>query len=1255
MLNERQYSRINDICGWVVFAIALATYWLTLEPTASLWDCGEYVAQAAMLEVGHPPGNPIFMLMGRVFCNFASDASQMALMVNAMSGLLSALTILLLFWTITALVVKHMRKGETMSRSALVATMGSGVVGALAYAWSDTFWYSAVEAEVYAFSSFCTALVVWLALKWERRADEPHSDRYLVLIAYVIGVSVAVHLLNLLCIPAIALIYARRRWGHLSWKRTMVVLLMSFVVVGLILFGLVPGFVKMAQGMELWCVNSLGMPYNSGALIYVAIAVVIMAWALVELAVQRSAWRVRLSVASAILVSGLLCIGDGLLSVVLPAVMCLWVLFFDRRLSVRLYNMVVWSIFVIFVGYSSYAVILLRANANPPMNQNAVDNLFALSSYLNREQYKAHPLLYGPTPFSERVKLEYESIDTLSGEVSYTYGSAHKKKGKARYVKAAGNQVPELTSGFATADDSLSNAALLERGGDCYLFNDYDYEYVMTPELNMVLPRIFSSSHIDAYKGWTGMTPENMDSVEVSDAVNADGDFVVMADPATGERTARRLPRPTFVQNMSYLFGYQIGYMYMRYFMWNFCGRQNDLQSQGQADAGNFITGISWADDAMLGNQSLIPDAIGRDNKGHNVYYMLPLLLGVLGIIWQCRRSRDGRGQAFMVFMLFFMTGIAIVIYLNQTPGEPRERDYAFAGSFYAFAIWIGMGVMMLYRLVESATKRLRLGKNAVAWVAVVIGLCVPLQMLSQTADDHDRSGRTIARDAAVNYLESLEPNAILFTNGDNFTFPLWYAQEVEGVRRDVRIINLAYLSTEWYASQLMLPVYDAAPVPTTATPQDIAMRRRKIAYFFDCDATPTDAVESLREIYADSASDNHRRLPRVAHPVITVPLDREALLRAGVVEESDTAHLPQVMTIDMRKMLSGRTSYIRMDELLMLDIIATNAANGWERPIYWMNMCSGKDLLGFSPYLRQEALAYRLTPLNRAGCISIDTDRSLAAIDRFAWGEKTADRRPYYDDMNGKMLSYQRRMLIELATALIDEAEMMPLQRTQKLDDALRLLTIIADYMPAEAYRYVTYTKDYVPRSEAVDIARCYIRISEFTHDESLKTIARDLLTTAIYEGAKYYRYYHSLGSKAAYTTAYTSLAARNFFEAIDLYRQHFGDDAELRERLPYVDFDKAEKSWSLYHTRQTLLRDARPLSRYDALELSQRERESQALKHADSTMSQRLQRYLECGGSIEQLQSFAEFSEFPFDKYVEPTSMDSQSIDETTSFEKN
>ncbi len=724
MLTKR-YKLINNITGWVVFVIALVTYWLTLEPTASYWDCGEFIIQADKLEVGHPPGNPIFMLTARFFANFAPNSQMISVMVNAMSGLLSALTILLLFWTIThlvrRLVVSDKRKSE-LSLSRYLIIMGSGVVGALAYCWSDTFWFSAVEGEVYAFSSFCTALVFWLILKWENRADEPHSDKYLILIAYVIGISVAVHLLNLLCIPAIVLIFAYRKYKNMDLVKSLIALVISFVIIALVLFGLVPGFIKMAQRFELLFVNGFHMSFNSGALFYAILTACVFIWALFELWRQKSATLIKVSFLVAVTLSGMLFFGNGWwFGWLLTAALAAWLFIrAGRPLPVRALSLVMWSIAVIFVGYSSYALILIRSSADTPMNQNSPDNVFDLAAYLNREQYGENPLIYGETLYSSpQKKLVGVTTDTVTYRedgspviVNYPYYQQVVEKGKPLYAKGVKDAEPKSEYGFLSTAEQASNAANAMRGGDYYVKRDYKSEIKMNPELNMLFPRIYSRMHRDAYKQWVNLdtTSSNLKEIYAVDATTGEKipETDLQGEPFINQMTGTvNYPqkygyRPTFWQNFSYFYNYQLVHMYMRYFMWNFAGRQNDVLNQkGELDAGNWISGIPFIDNARLGDQSLLPDDLGKNNQGHNVYFMLPLILGLLGLIWQAFKGKRGIEQFWVVFFLFFMTGIAIVLYLNQPPNQPRERDYAFAGSFYAYAIWIGMGVAGLWSVIR--------------------------------------------------------------------------------------------------------------------------------------------------------------------------------------------------------------------------------------------------------------------------------------------------------------------------------------------------------------------------------------------------------------------------------------------------------------------------------------------------------------------------------------------------------------------------
>ena len=660
----KRYRLINDVLGWVCFLVAAVTYLLTVEPTASFWDCPEFIAQGTKLEVGHPPGNPIFMLAARFFVNFAwGDMSKAALMVNSMSALLSAGTILLLFWTITHLVKRLIVKDDAgeVSLTQMLVIFGSGLCGALMYAWSDTFWFSAVEGEVYAFSSFCTALVFWLILKWENRADEPHSDRYLVLIAYIIGVSIAVHLLNLLCIPAIVLVIYYRKFKNTTASGSLAALGVSAVIVALILYGLVPGFIEIAQYFELFFVNTCGLSYNMGVLIYAMLFVAVMLWCIKALYKQDNTTTIRVSFLLAMILSGIPFIGSSMwIPAVIIAALAVY-LFAAKKLPVRILTLCALSVLVIFVGYSSYALLLIRSHANPPMNQNAPDNVFSLSSYLNREQYGDRPLFYGPS-FKSTVLYQVDNT------------------GNYNFMKKPATTVYEKRVKDAPGD------------ADRYDSFERDTRYVMTP--NMLFPRMYSSApnHPTGYLEWTNLRESDLPLKEAPVLVDADGNTLQTA----------QLPAPSFAQNMRYFFNYQVNYMYWRYFLWNFAGRQNDMAGNGEANRGNWISGIPFIDNFRLGDQSLLPDDFGKGNKGHNVFFMLPLLMGIIGLSWQAFHSKRGIEQFWVIFFFFFMTGLAIVLYLNQPPLQPRERDYAFAGSFYAFAIWVGMGVAGLWALVNS-------------------------------------------------------------------------------------------------------------------------------------------------------------------------------------------------------------------------------------------------------------------------------------------------------------------------------------------------------------------------------------------------------------------------------------------------------------------------------------------------------------------------------------------------------------------------
>ncbi len=1201
----RKYNLVNNIMGWAIFVIALLTYWLTLEPTASYWDCGEFIIQADKLEVGHPPGNPIFMLTARFFANFAPDQMSVSLMVNAMSGLLSALTILLLFWTIThlvrRLVVRDNRPTE-LSLAKYIVIMASGAVGALAYCWSDTFWFSAVEGEVYAFSSFCTALVFWLILKWENRADEPHSDRYLILIAYIIGVSIAVHLLNLLCIPAIVLVYVFRKWNDMSAVKALIALFVSFLIIALVLYGLVPGFIKMAQQFELLFVNGFHLPFNSGALAYAVVTLALFAWALYELREQKSALRIKISFFLAVLISGMLFVGSGwTLGWILMAGLAAWLLLpYFRPLNVRILNVIMWSIAVIFVGYSSYALILVRSAADTPMNQNSPDNVFDLASYLNREQYGENPLIYGET-FNSGVMREVTGsrIDTITYSKEgqpvtmpvYDYRQIV-EKGKPIYAKGVQDATPTSENGFLNTGEIARNAALAQRGGDYYVKRDYKGEYKMNPELNMLFPRIYSRQHKGYYGTWVRLdtVPANLKEIHAIDRatgekvyeMNYQGEPYLV--PGTGQVAypPKIGYRPTYGQNFEYFLNYQLNHMYWRYFMWNFAGRQNDVLNQnGELDAGNWITGIPFLDNARLGDQSLLPDDLGKNNKGNNKYYLLPLILGLIGLVWQAFAGRRGIEQFWIVFFLFFMTGIAIVLYLNQPPMQPRERDYAFAGSFYAFAIWIGMGVAGLWYVLRKlispmpkvkadsvendeaessqATRKRNSGNVYAAGIAAIIGLIVPVQMVSQTWDDHDRSGRYAARDFGRNYLESLEPNAIVFCNGDNDTFPLWYAQEVEGVRPDVKIINLSYLASDWYANQMRKQSYTAPPVHFTATPADIAYGKLDVT-LPGRDAAPADLLESLKLLYSNSSRDTLYNYPMLRSSVVTIPVDKKAVIARGLVAPQDSDRIVNEIVIDLgsAEAIRGK-GFISIGELLMLDIIATNAAEGWPRPIYWCSTVGEEYHLGLTDYLASTGMTHQLLPTIQPG-LPARTDRAYDVVTKkFLWGGADAEKSPYFDETARRMLISMRSNMMDVGTALIEEGKALESRgdmkgATEKYKKALEVADLIYTKLPERVWPFNV--------SVSMTMPEIYCTLGQKLNDKALTDRGLSILKNAMERYGQYLRYSSSVmqSFRNPTLTPESRLMPYQYYRFIELYETYDGDPKWLDTFLPSTGFDKGQ-----------------------------------------------------------------------------------------------
>ncbi len=1091
----KRYRLINDVLGWVCFLVAAVTYLLTVEPTASFWDCPEFIAQGTKLEVGHPPGNPIFMLAARFFVNFAwGDMSKAALMVNSMSALLSAGTILLLFWTITHLVKRLIVKDDAgeVSLTQMLVIFGSGLCGALMYAWSDTFWFSAVEGEVYAFSSFCTALVFWLILKWENRADEPHSDRYLVLIAYIIGVSIAVHLLNLLCIPAIVLVIYYRKFKNTTASGSLAALGVSAVVVALILYGLVPGFIEIAQYFELFFVNTCGLSYNMGVLIYAMLFVAVMLWCIKALYKQDNTTTIRVSFLLAMILSGIPFIGSSMwIPAVIIAALAVY-LFAAKKLPVRILTLCALSVLVIFVGYSSYALLLIRSHANPPMNQNAPDNVFSLSSYLNREQYGDRPLFYGPS-FKSTVLYQVDNT------------------GNYNFMKKPATTVYEKRVKDAPGD------------ADRYDSFERDTRYVMTP--NMLFPRMYSSApnHPTGYLEWTNLRESDLPLKEAPVLVDADGNTLQTA----------QLPAPSFAQNMRYFFNYQVNYMYWRYFLWNFAGRQNDMAGNGEANRGNWISGIPFIDNFRLGDQSLLPDDFGKGNKGHNVFFMLPLLMGIIGLSWQAFHSKRGIEQFWVIFFFFFMTGLAIVLYLNQPPLQPRERDYAFAGSFYAFAIWVGMGVAGLWALVNSIMNNPRGEKEprkamAVACATLAVGLLVPLQVVSQTWDDHDRSGRYTTRDFGMNYLASLDDNAIIFTNGDNDTFPLWYAQEVEGFRTDVRVVNLSYLTTDWYANQMRVATDGGAAIDVSARPADYAFDRMQYNYF-DPENMKTErvnALTALEDLYHNpEATWKGARIWR--YPYMFIPANPDAAAKAGVIAQSEAPAAEEAIEVSLYKDPKNPASGATLSQALSLDMIATSAKNGWNRPAYFAMTVPDEYYLSLSPYMRNTGLAYQVTPLRNPdgeNATWTDTDKMYRNVtEKFRWGgldQLGENGNIYLDETVRRMVTTHRSAMVDLAYALLVEGynaahpvtdsitgvthEADTVYAADRYGKAARVLDLIEEKLPAKHSPYSIQI--------GYQIADVYLRLAAETGDKKLHEKGMKILEDELLRYGAYIPYFMEL-----------------------------------------------------------------------------------------------------------------------------------------------
>ena len=1018
------YKKLNIITGWVVFLVAAWTYITTIEPTASFWDCGEFLATANKLEVGHPPGAPLFMMIARVFSAFVST-ENVPIAINVLSALCSAFTILFLFWSITHMAHKLARRdGAELTTGSLIAVLGSGIVGSLAYTWSDSFWFSAVEAEVYSMSSFFTAITFWAILKWESEAHQPHHTRWLILICYLLGLSIGVQLLGLLCIPAIALVYYFKRY-ETTPKGVIITLLISAVILGAIQAIIIPGVAKVAGWFELRFVNDFGLPFNTGNLVYFVVV-------------------------AALVVLGLR-----------------W----TQRTGRVILNTIVLGVTVILIGYSTYAMTVIRSLANPPIDENNPENVFNLVSYLNREQYGDRPLLMGQfwdSPYASKRE---------DGNPVYTATYLAQKNGRT---------VQKFYDGWSAEHFVEQNPG-----------HEIKHEYIITdarkgsellyePEFTMFFPRMYSNqaSHISAYKRWS--------------------EFKGVAMRGTDrEGKPTRIFMPTQMENLRFFASYQFNWMYWRYFMWNFAGRQNDVQGSGNIMDGNWLTGFKAIDAERLGNQDFLPSSM-TNNKALNKFYLLPLILGAIGFVFQL--LKHGRDWS-VVMLLFFFTGVAIVIYLNQTPYQPRERDYAYVGSFYAFTIWVGLGVYALFDAARNLSLREigitaaamiglgglrwlveddhsvsymlfmmtaigvgsialfhalgRVMKNdaVIATLATLLGMTVPAIMVAEGWDDHNRSHRTPAPDLATDYLESCAPNAILFTNGDNDTFPLWYAQEVEGVRTDVRVVNLSLLNTDWYIDQMRRQAYDSDPVPFTIPPEKYRQGTRDAVYLVPRDEE-NPSVMDLRKAIAFAIDDKNLqragtdRYAYIPTDAFSIAVDSAQAVATGTVSLADTGRIEEAIVWRI-----GRSAVMK-NHLMVLDLLAHN---DWKRPIYFAVTTGPDSYIGLQDYFQLEGLTYRVVPIYTPSDARTGTLGRVACdvmfknvTEKFKWGNMETEGPIYLDENILRMTTNLRLQLSSLAEELIAQG---------RKEDARTILDLSLAKMPD---RNVPFDRILLPTVEA-------------------------------------------------------------------------------------------------------------------------------------------------------------------------------------------
>ncbi len=943
----KSYRKHNNILGWLVFAIASSVFILTSEPTMSFWDCGEYIATAFKLEVGHPPGAPLFQMIGRFFSLFAGDVSHVARMVNTMSALCSGFTILFLFWTITMIAKKLvLKEGEEMTTSKMHLIMGAGLIGSLAYTFTDSFWFSAVEGEVYAMSSFFTAVVFWTIFKWEEHADEKHSYRWLLLIAYLVGLSVGVHMLNLLAIPAITFVYYFKKYHNPGWKGILLALFAGVGILAMVMYVIIPWIVKLAGLFELFFVNSLGMPFNSGTIIYFVILI------------------------------GLITGG----------------LIYTRKKGKTILNTIILAFTFIVIGYTSFILLVIRSNANTPLDENNPENAMYLLSYLNREQYGDWPLFTGQY-YNAPI------VDRTDGNPTYTKDEA---SGKYVITDKKEKTIP-----------------------------------VFDPRFTTLFPRMWSGTdpkHAEGYKKWADMkgVPIEVQSGDQKETIN----------------------KPTFAENLRFFWNYQVIHMYWRYFMWNFAGKQNDNQGLGDKVNGNWKSGIPFFDKARLGSRPL-PE-LRKGNPGDNSFYFLPFILGLIGIYFTLKK--DYR-STIIIGLLFFMTGLAIVLYLNQYAPQPRERDYAFAGSFYAFAIWIGLGIIQITRWLQE-----KLGAQVALILSVVFGGIVVGVMAQQGWDDHDRSARYTSLALAENYLNSCAKDAILFTNGDNDTFPLWFAQEVEGFRTDVRVVNLSLLNADWCIDQIRRKAYDSDPVPMSMSRDRYRMGNHDVTYFFP-DEKLKDSYIDLKDVFDIINTDESKlKINTPQYGSLDYFPTKKFMLTYDPLQITADKSIPAKYLSRLDTVRWEIKSHaIEKNNLVVLDILV---ANNWKRPVYFVLNAGPESYISLDHSLFVEGLACRILPVN-ARISEGETGEVNTGVlydnlmNKFKWAN-VKSKKVYLDEQNQRLVLSYRNLFNRLAGALIQEG---------KKDSARKVLDYCMSIFPDEVSHY-----DYF----VIGFAECYYKTGD-------------------------------------------------------------------------------------------------------------------------------------------------------------------------------